>query len=47
MAWNDFFSYKIKESDFKKPTEEFVTNALLAYLKEFDYDVLKIQNVSD
>lgn len=45
IAWNDCFCFKIKESDLKKPSEEFITSLLLSYLKEFDYNIEKIKTV--
>lgn len=36
--WNQIFSFKIKESDLAKPTETFVFNALINYLKMFNFD---------
>lgn len=45
LQWNDTFSYKLKESEWKKPTEEQITNVFLCYLKEFDYDIAKIQQL--
>lgn len=44
-AWNDCFSFKIKDMDLKKPTEEFLTGALLSYLAELDYNITKIQSL--
>lgn len=42
MAWNDCFSYKLKECELKNPTEILVTSLLLSYLKEFNYDTSNI-----
>ncbi|XP_055906010.1 uncharacterized protein LOC129941413 [Eupeodes corollae] len=36
--WNQIFSFKIKETDLAKPTETFVFNALINYLKMFNFD---------
>lgn len=36
--WNQIFSFKIKEADLAKPTETFVFNALINYLKMFNFD---------
>lgn len=43
--WNDIFDHKIKESDLQKPTELFVFNVLVDYLKKFSMDCAALINV--
>ncbi|CAD7078865.1 unnamed protein product [Hermetia illucens] len=42
--WNDIFDHKIKESDLQKPTELFVFNVLVDYLKKFSMDCAALIN---
>lgn len=44
-AWNDTFTVKYKDAEIRKPTEEYITNLLLSYLTELDYDVGKISSL--
>lgn len=43
--WNSIIPFKIKETDLVKPTEQFLFQALLNYIKMMNMSIKKFANV--